>query len=46
MFAQPEFDISHPHNINRHYELFFKYYPDTIIGEGFKRTNQYESLIS
>ncbi|CAD8130889.1 unnamed protein product [Paramecium sonneborni] len=46
MFTSPQLDFANPHNINHFYRQFFKYDPNTFIGEGFKRTIQYESLIT
>ncbi|CAK95088.1 unnamed protein product (macronuclear) [Paramecium tetraurelia] len=46
MFTTPELYLDHPFNINRYQNIFFKYHPNVIIGEGFKRTYSYESLIT
>ncbi|CAD8101599.1 unnamed protein product [Paramecium sonneborni] len=46
MFTQPQLDITHPHNINHYYSKFFQYHTNTFIAQGFKRTNQYQSLIT
>ncbi|CAD8184990.1 unnamed protein product [Paramecium octaurelia] len=46
MFTTPELNLDHPYNINHYHYLFLKCHPNIIIGEGFQRTNSYESLIT